>query len=48
MPELLERFFDATDWVGIVDPARDLSVRDNPADVPPLLAALHDPLEARR
>ncbi|MBI1898499.1 MAG: HEAT repeat domain-containing protein [Acidobacteria bacterium] len=48
MTELLERFFGATDWVEIVDPARDLSVQDDPADVPPLLAALHDQLEARR
>lgn len=48
MTELLDRFFGATDWVEIVDPARDVSVRNDPADVPPLLGALHDPLEARR
>jgi hypothetical protein len=48
MSELLEKFFRGTDWMEVVDPARDLSVRDDPADVPPLLAALKDPLEARR
>jgi hypothetical protein len=48
MDELLEKFFQAADWAEVVDPARDLSVRDDPADVPRLLAALRDPIEARR
>ncbi|HZO55054.1 MAG TPA: HEAT repeat domain-containing protein [Bryobacteraceae bacterium] len=48
MTELLERFFGATDWAEIVDPARKLSTRDDPAEVLPLIAALSDPLEARR
>src|SRR6266851_7243797 len=48
MSELLERFFQAADWPDIMNLARELSVRDDPSDVPGLQAALRDPLEARR
>ncbi len=48
MSEWLEKFFQATDWREVVASARELSVRDDPADVPRLLAALSDPIEARR
>jgi len=48
MSELLDKLQQASDWTGIVDTARDLSVRDDPSDVPALIAALKDPLEARR
>jgi hypothetical protein len=48
MNDLLTKFFQAADWSGIMDLARELSVRDDPADVPGLQTALGDPLEARR
>jgi hypothetical protein len=46
MHELLKKFFRAADWPGIVDLARELSVRDDPADVSGLQTALGDPVEA--
>jgi hypothetical protein len=48
MNDLLTKFSQAADWSGIMDLARELSVRDDPADVPGLQTALGDPLEARR
>jgi hypothetical protein len=42
----LKKFFQAADWPGIMDLAQELSVRDDPADVPGLQTALGDPLEA--
>jgi hypothetical protein len=48
MTDLLEEFFQASDFPGMMDLARALSARDDPADVPGLQKALSDPLEARR
>ena len=48
MSEWLEPFLRASGWVDIVDATREMSVRDDPADVPTLLAALKDPNEAKR
>ncbi len=48
MSDWLDKLFDAADWQEVVDPAREISVANDPADVPRLLTALHDPLEARR
>lgn len=47
MNELLEKFL-AADWPELMDLARDLSARNDPADVRGLQKALGDPLEARR
>ena len=48
MSDLLNKLLQASDWTDIVDAARALSARDNPSDVPQLIAALKDPLEQRR
>src|SRR3982751_2599997 len=48
MDELLDEFLHATDFSTLMNLARDLSVRDDPADVRALQIALADPLEARR
>jgi hypothetical protein len=48
MSELLDLFSKASNWSDLADLSRELSVRDDPADVPALQAALNDPLEARR
>jgi HEAT repeat protein len=45
---MLERFLAASDRPEILELARELSVEDDPAAVPQLIAALKDPLEARR
>lgn len=48
MDELLEQFVRATDPNNVYDCAIRLSAREDAADLPILLAALHDPMEARR
>lgn len=48
MDELLDRFLRGTDEAEVEECGRDLAVRNDAADVPWLLAALRDPLEARR
>jgi hypothetical protein len=48
MSDLLHKLSRASEWGEIADLARELSVRDDPSDVPALIAALKDPVEARR
>lgn len=48
MDDLLTQFLQESDPATVNDCATRLSSRNNPADLPFLLAALRDPLEARR
>jgi hypothetical protein len=48
MSELLDRFLQATEFGEVQSLAHDLTCSDDPNDVPGLIAALQDPLEARR
>jgi hypothetical protein len=48
MSNLLDRFLQATEWGEVMQLACDLDNTGDPADVPALVAALRDPLEARR
>ena len=46
--QLLEKFFRETDSAALMECATRLCCRDNPDDVPALVDALSDALEARR
>jgi hypothetical protein len=48
MSDLVQKLLQASEWSEIVDLAREICARDDPSDVPSLIAALKNPIEARR